>query len=324
MSRPAAAGLAGQERTTPTKSWVQRAVPYALSIAAVALATFGSVLAERNGLDKLEFPLFLLAVASTIWYPGVGPAVLTVVLSTLSFNYYFIEPRYTLWIDCERSALLRDVRRLLIGAHGLQHRPAQQRESAPGVPRTTPRRGRRTEGARGANPGAQRAARGEVDRPRGAQRRAGGVRVLGLARSARAAAPHGRVRGAAAAERERGARRQEPAVPGDGPRSGRADGPPHRRSPGLLAGRSSRDAGDDRQPRAPDEGGPRGAAARDRLAERDLDRRRAARRPRRPLDVEAGPRQPRRQRAQVHPPPRAVQESRSARSPTGSAGWWCS
>jgi light-regulated signal transduction histidine kinase (bacteriophytochrome) len=46
----------------------------------------------------MAFPLLLFAIASTVWYPGVGPAIVAVVLSALAFDYYFTEPRYTLSI----------------------------------------------------------------------------------------------------------------------------------------------------------------------------------------------------------------------------------
>ncbi len=72
-----------------------RAGPYVLTVATVALALYASLAAERYGARNLEFPLFLFAIASTIWYPGVVPAILAVVLSSLAVDYYFTEPRYS-------------------------------------------------------------------------------------------------------------------------------------------------------------------------------------------------------------------------------------
>jgi K+-sensing histidine kinase KdpD len=72
-----------------------RARPYVLSIASVAAALYGSMILERAGVRNMEFPLFLFAIGATVWYPGIGPAIAAVVLSSLAFNYYFTEPRYT-------------------------------------------------------------------------------------------------------------------------------------------------------------------------------------------------------------------------------------
>ena len=74
---------------------LHRGGAYILSAASVALALYGSFVLDRRGLQNMEFPLFLFAIASTVWYPGIGPAVLAVVLSSLAFDYYFTEPRYS-------------------------------------------------------------------------------------------------------------------------------------------------------------------------------------------------------------------------------------
>ena len=79
----------------PAKSVFHRAIPYVLSAASVAAALYASLIVERLGYSNLELPLFLLAIASTVWYPAVGPAVLALVLSALTFNYYFTEPRHS-------------------------------------------------------------------------------------------------------------------------------------------------------------------------------------------------------------------------------------
>jgi light-regulated signal transduction histidine kinase (bacteriophytochrome) len=42
---------------------------------------------------------FLFAIAITAWYAGSGPAAVAVVLSMLCFDYYFTEPRYSLYIS---------------------------------------------------------------------------------------------------------------------------------------------------------------------------------------------------------------------------------
>jgi len=99
-----ALGAAVQDRDPPERDgalhrlW-RGAVPYLLTTVSVAAALSGAFFFERHDLRNMEFPLFLFAIASTIWYPGVGPAILAVVLSGLTFNYYFTVPRHTLSVE---------------------------------------------------------------------------------------------------------------------------------------------------------------------------------------------------------------------------------
>ena len=71
---------------------------YGLAVVSVALALAGALLADRYNFRGVEFPFFLFAIAATAWYAGPGPAVLTLVLSTVAFNYFFTEPFYTLYV----------------------------------------------------------------------------------------------------------------------------------------------------------------------------------------------------------------------------------
>jgi signal transduction histidine kinase len=87
------------ERGEATHHLWYGAVPYLLTTVSVAAALYVAFFFERHGLRNMEFPLFLFAIASTIWYPGVGPAILAVVLSSLTFNYYFTAPRHTLNVE---------------------------------------------------------------------------------------------------------------------------------------------------------------------------------------------------------------------------------
>jgi K+-sensing histidine kinase KdpD len=72
---------------------------YGLAIVAVAIALGLALLAQLQTVHNLEFPLFLMAIAVTVWYAGAGPGVLAVILSSLSFNYFFTQPLYTLHIE---------------------------------------------------------------------------------------------------------------------------------------------------------------------------------------------------------------------------------
>ena len=71
------------------------ALSFSASVKDSARAT--ALLLERYGFRGVEFPLFLFAIALTVWYAGVGPAILAVVLSSLAFDYFFTEPRYSLY-----------------------------------------------------------------------------------------------------------------------------------------------------------------------------------------------------------------------------------
>jgi PAS domain S-box-containing protein len=71
---------------------------YGLAVGTVLLALGLSFLLQGNNFRGVEFPLFLFAIALTVWYAGLWPGVLAVVLSSLAFNYYFIEPLYSFYI----------------------------------------------------------------------------------------------------------------------------------------------------------------------------------------------------------------------------------
>jgi PAS domain S-box-containing protein len=72
---------------------------YALAVGAVAAALGLALLAQVYAIPNLEFPLFLTAIAVTVWYAGAGPGVLAIVFSGLGFDYFLAEPRYTLYIE---------------------------------------------------------------------------------------------------------------------------------------------------------------------------------------------------------------------------------
>lgn len=72
---------------------------YGLAVSSVAGALVLSVFLYNRKFEGVEFPLFLIAIALTVWYAGVGPGILAVVLASLTFNYYFTEPRYTFYVN---------------------------------------------------------------------------------------------------------------------------------------------------------------------------------------------------------------------------------
>ena len=83
----------------PEISWRRVTVlKYGLAIVAVAVALGLALLGEVYALHKLEFPVLLFAIAITIWYAGNGPGALALLAAVLSFEYFFAEPRYSLYI----------------------------------------------------------------------------------------------------------------------------------------------------------------------------------------------------------------------------------
>jgi K+-sensing histidine kinase KdpD len=113
---------------------------YGLAVTSFASALGLAILVRRYGFRDVEVPLFLFAIAIPVWYAGIGPAILAVVLSGLAFDYFFTLPRYSFSISRSEfpyyavfilfallltwfSAVRRHVERQL-----LQSRDALQRE----------------------------------------------------------------------------------------------------------------------------------------------------------------------------------------------------
>ena len=71
---------------------------YSFAVLSVSVALGASLLLERFQFHNVADPLFLFAIAVTVWYAGIGPATVAVVLSGLADTYFFIEPIYTLYI----------------------------------------------------------------------------------------------------------------------------------------------------------------------------------------------------------------------------------
>src|SRR3984893_17960295 len=71
---------------------------YGLAVLFVSVALGGSLLLERFQFHNVADPLFVSAIALTVWYGGIGPATLAVVLSGVADTYLFIEPIYSFYI----------------------------------------------------------------------------------------------------------------------------------------------------------------------------------------------------------------------------------
>jgi PAS domain S-box-containing protein len=71
---------------------------YGLAVLSVSVALGVALLADHYNFHGVEFPLFLFAIASSVWYAGLGPGIVALVLSSLAFNYFFTEPFYTFYV----------------------------------------------------------------------------------------------------------------------------------------------------------------------------------------------------------------------------------
>jgi PAS domain S-box-containing protein len=73
-------------------------VGYAIAVLSFSFALAMGLLLRSYTQRDVEFPLFLFAIAITVWYTGPGPAILSLVLSALAFDFFFTEPYYNLSI----------------------------------------------------------------------------------------------------------------------------------------------------------------------------------------------------------------------------------
>ena len=127
---------------------------YGLAVLSVALALAGALVADRYNFRGVEFPFFLFAIAATVWYVGPGPAVLTLVLSSVAFNYFFTEPFYTLYVTGADLPYLRRLSAIRVSSCVVQRRSSAGRARASAIPRRACERGGGTNpaGARDSRP----------------------------------------------------------------------------------------------------------------------------------------------------------------------------
>src|SRR6266478_6277585 len=91
--------MAGQNRdekigkSDPAASRATRQIPgYFLSVLSVAVATGGTLLL---GDYTFRTPFFFVAILVSTWFGGRGPGLFAVLLSTLSINFFILEPRFS-------------------------------------------------------------------------------------------------------------------------------------------------------------------------------------------------------------------------------------
>lgn len=99
---------------------------YAVAVLAVALGWAArTALTPLWGPTAVPFIFFYPAIVGTAWYGRRGPALLAIALSTLTADWFFIEPRHSLWLHhpSEAVALFAFVvvDLILVGAIELMH-----------------------------------------------------------------------------------------------------------------------------------------------------------------------------------------------------------
>jgi K+-sensing histidine kinase KdpD len=74
------------ELEMPSRRVTSVILRYGLAVVSVAIALGLALLGQLQTVHNLDFPLFLMAIAITVWYAAAGPGVLAVVLSNISFH----------------------------------------------------------------------------------------------------------------------------------------------------------------------------------------------------------------------------------------------
>jgi signal transduction histidine kinase len=79
---------------------VQRPIlRYGLAVVSVASALSIGFALRAYEFRDVELPVLALTIGVVTWYAGAGPAALAVLLSTIAFDYLFVEPLYTFYVS---------------------------------------------------------------------------------------------------------------------------------------------------------------------------------------------------------------------------------
>jgi PAS domain S-box-containing protein len=72
---------------------------YSVAFFSISLAVGAALVLDRYLAHDLEVPPFLFAVAVSAWYGRAAGAILALVLSCISFDYFFVQPLHTLSVS---------------------------------------------------------------------------------------------------------------------------------------------------------------------------------------------------------------------------------
>ena len=89
-------GKRGREPRKPQLPQVMSVIQrYGLSVLTISLAVAIALLVQLAQLRDVAIPCLLFGLAIVAWYCGPGPAVLALLLSCFSFDFFFVEPLYS-------------------------------------------------------------------------------------------------------------------------------------------------------------------------------------------------------------------------------------
>ncbi len=118
MSKQEAAG-GGRDVPVPGATGLAtgpRAAHYALAVAAVAGATLIRWLLDPVLVDRFPFLACFLAVLLVAWVTSLWPSIVTLVLGVLAGAFFFVPPRFSLWVNVNDAEVVTDfVRYLIVG-----------------------------------------------------------------------------------------------------------------------------------------------------------------------------------------------------------------
>ena len=92
-------GKRAAEPRTPESAPLSAFQRYGLSVLGVSLAVCLALLLQQLHVRDVEVPLLFFALAVAAWYGGVGAAILGWALSCIGFDFFFVEPLYSLSIE---------------------------------------------------------------------------------------------------------------------------------------------------------------------------------------------------------------------------------
>jgi signal transduction histidine kinase len=74
---------------------------YGFSVVCVGVALGLALVVRYYSFRGVGLPVLSLGIAVVTWYAGIGPSVLAVVLSSIVFDYFFVEPLHSLAISID-------------------------------------------------------------------------------------------------------------------------------------------------------------------------------------------------------------------------------
>ena len=92
-------GKRAAEPRTPESTPLSAFQRYGLSVLGVSLAVCLALLLQQLHFRDVEVPLLFFALAVAAWYGGGGAAILGWALSCIGFDFFFVEPLYSLSIE---------------------------------------------------------------------------------------------------------------------------------------------------------------------------------------------------------------------------------